>query len=249
MLMSIVEELRSAAVYPELTNARVLLSGLTSRCGVDIARAFAERSTQLAIRAAEDSTEIDAIAALLAQSAGDLRLFSTDDIDDADQAVAFAQGPAQKAFGGLETVINLIEIHPADLTGRTSQDAIEDLVSEKLLAPTLGSRVIANRMQLTLTHGAILHVIKAPNPETAEQLMVLDILRATLAAMVQSEAKNWAGKGIRINAVAPATGLDSFEPTLLGEPDIASLALYLASAKGEQLSGHVFDSRQATGCL
>ncbi len=249
MLMSIVDELRAAAVYPELTNARVLVSGLTSRCGVDIARAFAEHSTQLAIQAAEDSTEMDAIAALLAQSAGDLRLFNSTDIDDSDLAVAFAQGPAQKAFGGLETVINLIEIHPADLKGRTSQRDIEDLVSEKLLAPTLSSRVIANRMQLTLTPGAILHVVKAPEPQTAEELMVLDILRATLAAMVQSEAQNWTEKGIRINAVAPTTGLDAFEPTLLGEPDIASLALYLASAKGEHLSGHVFDSRQAAGCV
>ncbi|MCH9807370.1 MAG: SDR family oxidoreductase [Alphaproteobacteria bacterium] len=246
--MSIVEELRIAAVYPELTNARVLLSGLTSRCGVDIARAFAERSTQLAIQTAEQSTEIDAITALLSQSAGDLKLFHSDDIEDADLAIAFAQGPAQKAFGGLETVVNLIEIHPADLSDRTSQREIEDLVSEKLLAPTLSARVIANRMQLTLTHGAILHVVKAPTPLNAEEMMVLDILRATLAAMVQAEARNWSDKGIRINAVAPATGLDAFEPTLLGEPDIASLALYLASDKGEQLSGHVFDSSQAGGC-
>lgn len=247
MLMSLVQELRSAADYPELSGTRVLLSGLTSRCGVDIARAFAERRTRLVIRAAEDSVEVDAIAGLLAQSGSELSLYATDDIEDADQAVAFAQGAAQKAFGGLESVINVIEIHPADLTGRSSQRELEDLVSEKLLAPTLAARVIANRMQLTLTAGSILHVVRAPQPETPEQLMVLEIVRATLAAVVRSESKNWADKGTRINAVAPATGLEAFEQTLLGEPDVAALALYLTSAKGRDLTGHLFDTRNA-GC-
>ncbi|MBU1211287.1 MAG: SDR family oxidoreductase [Alphaproteobacteria bacterium] len=247
MLMSLVHELRKAADYPELAQARVLLSGLTSRCGVDIARAFAERSTRLVIRAAEDSVEVDAIAGLLAQCSAELRLYATDDIEDADAAVAFAQGAAQKAFGGLEAVINLVEIHPADLTGRTSQADLEDLVSEKLLAPTLAARVVANRMQLTLTHGSILHVVRAPAPNSQEELMVLEIVRATLAALVRSEASNWAEKGIRINAVAPATGLEAFEQTLLGEPDVAALALYLASQKGRDLTGHLFDTRNA-GC-
>lgn len=245
MLMSLVHELRTAAVYPELRGARVLLSGLTSRCGIDIARAFAERSTRLVIRAAEDSAEVDAIAGFLAQYTSDLSLFATDDIDDADAAVTFAQGPAQKAFGGLETIVNIVEIHPADLTGRTSQRDLEDLVSEKLLAPTLAARVVANRMQLTLTSGSILHVVRAPEPQNQEELMVLEIVRATLAAVVRSEARNWSGKGIRINAVAPATGVQSLEEALVGEPDIAALALYLASSKGRDLTGHVFDTRNA----
>ncbi|MBU2581484.1 MAG: SDR family oxidoreductase [Alphaproteobacteria bacterium] len=247
MLMSLVQELRAAAVYPELSGTRVLLSGLTSRCGVDIARAFAERSTRLVIRAAEESAAVDALAGYLAQYARELSLHTADDIEDADAAVSFAQGPAQKAFGGLENVVNLIEIHPADLTGRTSQRDLEDLVSEKLLAPTLATRVVANRMQLTLTPGSILHVVRAPEPDSQEQLMVLEIVRATLAAVVRAEARNWSGKGIRINAVAPATGLEAFEQTLLGEPDVAALALYLASAKGRDLTGHVFDTSNA-GC-
>ncbi|MFA9473168.1 MAG: SDR family oxidoreductase [Filomicrobium sp.] len=243
MLLSIVDELRSAAIYPELTKSRVLLSGLTSRCGVDIARAFAERSTRLVIRTAEASAAVDEISALLAQAANELQLYSTDDVDEADAAVAFAQGPAQRAFGGLEAVINMIEIHPADLVGRTSQLDLEALVSEKLLAPTMAARILANRMQLTLTQGSILHVVAAPTPRTGAELMVLDIIRATLAAMVRTESQNWADKGIRINAVAPANALEHSDETLLGEPDIATLALFLTSTKGRNLTGHLFSSR------
>ncbi len=242
MLMSIVEELRASAAYPELQQSRVFISGLTSTCGVDVARAFAERGTRLVVRAAETSSEIDTVLTLLAQSSAEMRVFATDDIEDSEAAVTFAKGPAQQAFGGLETIVNLIEVHPADLKGRQTQSDIEDLVSEKLLAPTLAARILANRMQLTLTEGSILHVVRAPQAETAEAMLLIDILRATLAAMVRSEAANWSPKGTRINAVAPAGPLAPDSEILRGEPDIAALALFLASEKGERLAGHVFDA-------
>lgn len=249
MLMSIVEELRATAAYPELSQSRVFVNGLTSTCGVDVARAFAERDTRLVVRAAETSNEIDTVLTLLAETAGDLRVFATDDIEDAEAAVTFAKGPAQQAFGGLESVVNLIEVHPADLRGRQSQTDIEDLVSEKLLAPTLSARIHANRMQLTLTQGSILHVVRAPHLETAEALLLVDILRATLAAMIRSEARNWSTKGTRINAVAPASPLTIGDEALRGEPDIAALALFLASEKGASLAGHVFDAALTRRCL
>lgn len=248
MLMSIVDELRQAAVYPELNDRRVLVSGLTATCGVDIARAFAERGTRLVIRAAETSSEVDAIAAILAESAGDLRLFSAVDIDDVPEAVAFAQGPGQKAFGGLECVVNLIEVYPADLAGRHSESELEDFVSEKLLAATMASRVLTNRMQLTLTEGSILHVVRAPEPQSAAEMAVLDILRATLAAIVRTEAETCAAKGIRINAVAPVMPRPTNEERLRGEPDIAALALFLASERGRRLSGHLFDATLVRRC-
>ncbi len=56
---------------------------------------------------------------------------------------------------------------------------------------------------------------------------------------------------MRINAVAPrvATGAASAGACLTSEPDIAALALHLASKKGRNLSGHVFDAEGvAQGC-
>jgi 3-oxoacyl-[acyl-carrier protein] reductase len=63
--------------------------------------------------------------------------------------------------------------------------------------------------------------------------------------MTRAEAQQWAERGIRINAVGPR-GLLPDEPSggacLASEPDLAALALYLASRRGRQLSGHVFDA-------
>src|SRR6185295_5964021 len=50
MLMSVIEGARSAPAYPELAGKRVLITGLSSSCGVDIARAFADHKARLILQ-------------------------------------------------------------------------------------------------------------------------------------------------------------------------------------------------------
>jgi 3-oxoacyl-[acyl-carrier protein] reductase len=59
--------------------------------------------------------------------------------------------------------------------------------------------------------------------------------------MTAKEARAWASQGIRVNAVGPCV-LGSAGAALSNEPDVATLALHLASRKGRSLSGHVFDA-------
>jgi 3-oxoacyl-[acyl-carrier protein] reductase len=243
MFMSVVESVPGVSAYAELAGARVLVTGLSSRLGVDIARAFAEHRTQLVLQADEDSPEIAAVGALLAESASEIKLYSGAFLD-AEAAVRFAQGPAQ-AFGRLDAVVNLVEIAEHELRGLADLDEIEDLVSAKLLAPALITRVLANRMALTWSEGLILNVVMTAPPADARAATLASILRAGLAAMTRAEAQQWAERGIRINAVGPR-GLLPDEPSagacLASESDLAALALYLASRRGRQLSGHVFDA-------
>ncbi|MDX2288620.1 MAG: SDR family oxidoreductase [Hyphomicrobiaceae bacterium] len=242
MLMRVADELRLGAVYPELAGIRVLVSGLTQRAGVDIARVFAEHHARLILRIAENSDELDALVAILSESATELAVFSDDVATGADAAVDFAKHDAQRTFGGLEVAINVIEIDSGELSLAGASGEVEDLVSAKLLAATLAGRVIANRMRLTHTQGLVLTVVLAAKPETASQAAVLAVVRATLAAITRGEAETWADQAIRFNAVAPieTTGTGGF--VLAGEADVAALALYLASRKGRGLSGHVFDA-------
>ena len=51
MLMSVIEGSRSVPAYPELAGKRVLITGLTSACGVDIVRAFADHKVRLHLAA------------------------------------------------------------------------------------------------------------------------------------------------------------------------------------------------------
>ena len=153
---------------------------------------------------------------------------------------------------GEAIAINLIEVSPSDIAGRSSLDEIETLVSQKLSAATLMTRVIANRMRLTLTEGLVLNVVlMAPATNDAEQAFT-GILRAALATVTRREAQTWADKAIRINAIGPRGAIDEAQggACLTSGTDIAALALYLASRKGRQLTGHIFDAEgvAAAGC-
>lgn len=249
MFMSVVESGRGVKVYPEIAGTRVLVTGLTPSLGVDLARAFADHKARLAVQAPDAGPEIDALGAILAETALDLKLYP-DAFADADAAVRFAQG-AIAAMGGLDTLVNLVSVSRAEMQGRETAAAIEDLVSEKLLNATLITRIAANRMRLTLGTGMILNVVCCPAPETTAESAICGVLRGALAAMTRGEATQWADQAVRINAVGPRVdiGAASAGACLTNEPDIAALAMHLASKQGRNLSGHVFDAAGvAKGC-
>lgn len=250
MFMSVVTHAPNVPVYAELAGARVLITGLSAGTGVDLARGFADHKGRLVVQTADEGPEIDALATLLAEAAAETQLFTTP-LTDGDAAVRFAQGPAQ-SFGGLDTAINLITVTPDDIAGRASLEDVEDLVSEKLLSATLMTRVIANRMRLTLTEGLVLNVVVMSAPQSDAERAFAGILRTALATLTRREAERWADKAIRINAIGPRGAIDSAQggACLSTGPDIAALALYLASRKGRQLTGHVFDAEgvAANGC-
>ncbi len=160
---------------------------------------------------------------------------------DNDAAVRFAQ-TASQTFGGLDAVINLIPITAADLENRSSLEEVEDLVSRKLAVPLLVSRIVANRMRLLLNEGLVLNVMTMPTPRNAGEAALAGVARSALAAMTRGEAATWAPHGIRVNAIGPRATTPEAGACLASEPDIAALALYLASKRGRTLSGHIFDA-------
>lgn len=251
MLMSAVSYADTAEIHPELAGARVLITGLTPAAGVDLARGFADHKAQLILQADLEAPEITELGVLLAQTATEIRLF-TAPIAPGDEAVRFAQTAAQ-AFGGLDVAVNIVTVGRGELAGVASEADIEALVSRKLGAALEMTRVLANRMRLTLGTGLILNVVVAAPPAADAEAALISVIRAALAAMTRVEAGNWAGQDIRINAVGPRASLPGDPPSavcLTSEPDIAALALYLASRKGRQLTGHVFDAERVAsrGC-
>jgi 3-oxoacyl-[acyl-carrier protein] reductase len=240
MLMTVTGRDPSASNYGELAGIRVLITGVGPACGVDVARAFAEHRGRLVVHAEEANPETDVIAGMLAETASDVAMF-TGAYTDSKSAVRFAQTAAQ-SFGGLDAVINLIPLSHADFADRTSLSDVEDLVAEKLSVPLTISRIAANRMKTLLTEGLVLNVMTTPAPRSSGDAMLAGIARSALAAMTRGEAKSLAASGIRVNAIGPRASTSAGEACLASEPDIASLALYLASKRGRTLTGHVFDA-------
>jgi 3-oxoacyl-[acyl-carrier protein] reductase len=242
MYMSVVARELASEAYPELAGARVVVSGLSTTLGVDLARGFADRKARLFVQAPERSPEMVELAALLASSAGDLTLIDVP-FGASQSATRFAQRAAE-TFGGIDTVVNLAAISQPELDAVASEHDIEELIVAKLSPLREITTVAANRMALTWSEGSILNAIMAPAPRSGRDAAILGMARQALAAMTADLARQWAGDVVRINAVGPkATMLDAMSGACLtSEPDIAALALYLASRKGRTLTGHVFDA-------
>ena len=209
MLMSVIEGAEAALSYPELAGKRVLVTGLTSACGVDIVRSFAEHKCRLVLQLDEESEATQAIAELAAPHALDIKAYGP--IDRAqDDVVAFARSAAQ-AFGGLEVVINLVPLSLPALGASAGMAEVERMVSSRLLLPFLLSKIAANRMGMMLTEGLVLNVAMLPGPVNAAGRAFASVVKGALTSLTCAQAQEWANKGIRFNAIAPPT-VGALEP-------------------------------------
>jgi 3-oxoacyl-[acyl-carrier protein] reductase len=236
-------------VLRQLTGARVLITGLNATCGVDVARAFAGLKTRLIVHTSDLSPDMTELFALLTQSAAEIRLFTTD-LTRGDSATEFARTSAQ-AYGGLDAVINFARITSDDLQRIASDSDVDELMVARLSPVAHLTRVIANRMRLVFSEGMILNVLKMPKPHGRRDVAIATVARTMLATMTKREAQEWSGQGVRINAIGPEVGgqllnqhrAEARQMTrVANDPDIAALALFLASSRGRDFSGVMFDA-------
>lgn len=241
MYMGVIGKSPEIEILRELRGARILITGLSAIAGVDIARAFAEINTRLIVHTTDMQPEVTALVALLSQSAAEMKLY-TDPIARPDDAIRLAQN-AQQAYGGLDAVINLQSISRTEMQNIATQEQVESLIASKLSPLTHITHVAANRMRVVLSEGSVLNVLTAPKPQNAREAAIAGIARTALAAMTRGEAGQWADQAVRINGVGPrSVTAQAAGASLTNEPDLAALALYLASRRGKTLSGHIFDA-------
>lgn len=246
MLISVAEIARNAGMYPELAGARVLVTGVHATRGVDLVRAFADHGCRMVLQVPDICPEMDALLVHVAQTALDIHVHH-DPIDRAEDAVRFAQS-ATKYFGGFDIVVNLIAFDTGDLSSAAALEDLETLIADRFQAAARTTSVAANRMGLTWNHGSVLNILRIPEPNSAGEAAIAGMARTALVALTRGEAQKWADQAIRINGVAPRAmlggrlGAFDDDDFLRSEPDIAALALYLASQEGETLTGMVFDA-------
>jgi NAD(P)-dependent dehydrogenase (short-subunit alcohol dehydrogenase family) len=222
-----------------LTGKRVLVTGITSRTGIDIARSFVDAGARVILQCDEVSPVMQALAEMLAPDAAELSVHVTALASNED-ILGFARH-AVAEFGGLDMVVNVVELDGGAPQPRASYEVVEGRVSDVLLKACLTSRVAANRMRLMMKDGVVLTVATLSAEATQNERAFAQVVRSTLAAMTRAEAEAWASQGIRFYAVAPDVLGVVARPNSGCEADVAQLALYLATGHGSALSGQTFE--------
>ena len=189
---------------------------------------------------AETSPAMQAVAEIVAPAALEAQVYGPVDAG-ADNVAEFARTAVQ-AFGGLDVVVNMVPLETAHLDPAATAGDVDRLIAAQLELPLLISRIVANRMSVTWTQGLILNVATLSGRTGGARQAFATLAKSSLMDMTRAQAEEWAGRGIRFNAIAPQTLPAEPGPHLSGEADVASLALYLASQRGKTLTGCVFEA-------
>lgn len=244
MLMSVISRECSAVSMPELSGARVLITGLSSTAGFDIARGFADHGARLILQSPEDGPEMTELVAVLAENAPEICHFNTP-LDSAADATRLVQAAVQN-FGGVDAVVNLVPVAARAVQSLETSEDVERLISDALRVALCVTETAANRMRLVWAEGSILNVVRVPDRTGGRAMMLADMLRMELAHLTRGLAQQWAAHGIRINAIAPPSSIAAMSGDVAAsDADLAAIALQLASAKGRSVSGHVLDAAGA----
>lgn len=244
MLMSVIQREYESVVLPEIAGVRVLITGLTSAFGFDVARAFADHGAHLLIQSPEDSPEMTELAAVLAENAAKIGLFNTP-LDCDEDARRLVQAAAQD-FGGIDVVVNLVSVDARAAGALETAADVEAVISKALRLPLRLTELAANRMRLVWVEGSILNVVRVQDSAGGRASMLADMLRSELADLTRGLATEWAQNGIRINAVAPPSSIAAMGgDAQASDADLAAVALQLACRKGRSVSGHVLDAAGA----
>lgn len=247
MVMGVAEDQSVASRIPELAGARILITGLESGHGVDIARAFAEAGCRIVLQIPELDTPLEVLLETLVRDAQEVNV-TEGPIRDETAALKCAQSAAG-VYGGLDAVVNLARLDDTGLAPDATEEEIERRLISTLAGPLLITRVIANRMHLTWREGLILNIVTQGTPATPAAELLGQIARTALATLTRREAQRWADKSVRVNAIVPAPETSSLpgeiSAGLNSEPEIAALAIRLCSPKGKDLSGMMFDAALA----
>jgi NAD(P)-dependent dehydrogenase (short-subunit alcohol dehydrogenase family) len=242
MFMSVFARECEVPAYAELAGVRVLVTGVNSAVGVDVARSFADHKARLVLQTSENSPAMTELAAVLSESAAELKVYD-EPFAGSDEAVCLVQSVMQD-MGGLDAVVNLVHIEPQDCALFESVDDVEGFIADRLEAAAMITRVAANRMRLTWTEGAILNVVTMPSAGVRRAGLLADITRVMLADLTRAQAREWAEYGIRVNSVGPSSSVSALSSgaPLTSDADLAALALHLASRGGRKLTGHMLDA-------
>lgn len=237
----------------DLDGSVALVTGAGRGIGRAIALALAQVGVSVAL-VARSHHELSAVEAEVLGSGGRALAIAADITAEgiAEELVGRAEGH----FGPLDILVNAAGISPVYV--RTERMAIADwdaVMNTNLRAAFLLCQA-AGRGMLERRKGAIVNVASIGALVALPRLAAYCAAKGGLVALTRVLAVEWADRGVRVNAVAPAyvrtamtQGLEA-HPTLgpqliaqtpmgrLGEPsEVASAVVYLVSSGASYITG------------
>jgi 3-oxoacyl-[acyl-carrier protein] reductase len=233
------------------TPRKVLVTGASRGLGRAIALELGRHGHTVAVHYGRSRDEAEAVAAEITASGGKAVLVQGD-LGSLEGAKSVA-GAATEALGGLEVLVNNAGITKDGLVLRMRDEDWDAVLDTNLAAPFALARAALKTM-LSGKWGRIINISSVVglmgNPGQANYIAA----KAGLIGLTKAIAKEYAGKGITCNAVAPGfiesdmtdklpenlrvKYLEGIPAGRFGKPeDVAALVAFLASDAAGYING------------
>jgi len=235
--------------------SRVLVTGASRGIGRAISLAFAREGAHLVLSSRKKEA-LEKVAAEVVEIGAEVSVIPANmgRLDD----VRRLADEIHERVGVLDVLVNNAATNPLFGPALSSTPAAWDKIMEVNLKGPFFLSIQAGRRMVEAGKGAIVNIASVAGIQSSFGLGVYGISKAGLLQMTRQLAREWAGAGVRVNAVAPGLVETDFSRAILGDdlvrgealrnvasgrhgrPDeVAGAVLFLASEDASFMTGQV----------
>lgn len=248
----------------ELTGKVAIVTGASKGIGAAIARAFAKAGAAVAVNYASSKADAERVVAEIVKDGGKAVAIQADVAKHGDVQRLFVE--TREKLGRPSILVNNAGVYRMDPLESVTEEDFHRQFNTNVLGAILAAQEAAKAFNGS--GGSIINFSTIWTTNPVPNSLVYSASKSAVDAVTRTLAIELAGKGIRVNAIAPGLVKTDFARALwepneeatarmmplrrLGEPaDIGNAAVFLASAAASWITGHtlVVDGGATAGAI